>query len=455
MTVDRFREPMTSIILVVLFMCLFSNFPSSRYFILSNIDNPLTAIGPAQAGTITVTGYCWYHFNTTLLLPITSARVEIYDEETTGTVFLGWNYTDYNGYFTFGPISNNDELGEDGLDIIVIVNARSSAARVITPTGGVYSAQSQTFWNCSDGPFFRNFVTPYDQRGAWWIFSYHFGLTRGWYYLLSTVGYNASTATCRWPYETGPHYHPGGEIHLPDWACWWSDTILHEYGHHVMYRLYGYIPPSIEEHYMETKSNSTTAWTEGWAHFFPLAVYNKPTRIVGINATHGVEYNLEAPHWCSPGWDDGDEVEGRVAGALWDIFDSQNDSAPWYYDRLSDGFQRIWNIMHTTPCNTFRAFWQAWNATFYAHPKQNVSQLQDWNRTLTAIFQNSIDYRGPGDVNVDGIVDIEDIYYAAIRFGVEKGQPTWDYLADLNHDDIIDIADVYIASLNQGKTYDC
>jgi hypothetical protein len=121
-----------------------------------------------------------------------------------------------------------------------------------------------------------------------------------------------------------------------------------------MYNLYGYIPSSMENHYMEKESNSTTAWAEGWANFFPLAVFNKPTFILGMNATHGVIYDLEAPTWCwsQYGWDSGDKVEGRVAGALWDIFDSQNDS----YDTFSDGFQHVWNIMQTVPCNTFRDF---------------------------------------------------------------------------------------------------
>jgi hypothetical protein len=411
--------------------------------------NQLKVIEPAQAGTITVTGYCWYYYNETLRLPITRARVEIYDNETTGIDFLGWNYTDYNGYFTFGPISNNDGPGEDGLDIIVIVMATSSAARVITPTGGIYAAQSPTFWNCSDGPFFRHFITPYAQRGAWWIFSYHFGLTRGWYYLSNTVGYNTPQVTARWPYETRPHYHPGGEIHLPDWACWWPDMILHEYGHHVMYSLYGYIPATMENHTIQKISNSTTAWAEGWADFFPLAVFNNPV-FTWANATHYADINLEAPTWCwsQYGWDEGDKVEGRVAGALWDIFDPTPDG----YDTFSDGFTHIWHLLSTQTDNTFKEFWQEWTAHNESgtpgYPKQPA---------LMAIFQNSIDYRGPGDVNADGKVDIKDILLITKHYGNSKQNPTypWDDRRDLNHDDKVDIEDVLIAQKNYGKNYDC
>ncbi|MDH5481437.1 MAG: hypothetical protein OEY22_00955 [Candidatus Bathyarchaeota archaeon] len=409
--------------------------------------NPLKVTEPLQTGTITVTGYWWYWFNTTHVLPITNARVEIYDEEATGTVYLGADYTDYNGYFTIGPIVNNDGPGEDGLDIIATVNATSPATRVVTPASVVYSAQTQTFGNRPDGEFYiGNIATQYSQRGAWWIFSYHLGLTRGWYYLSNAVSYNTPQAIARWPYETWPHYHPGGEIHLPDWACWWPSIILHEYGHHVMYSLYGYIPQSMEDHWFTTTSNSTTAWTEGWANFFPLVVYDNPV-FTWSNGTHYTDINLETPHWCSAGWDDGDEVEGRVAGALWDVFDSQNDSDPWYYDSFSDGFQRIWNIMHTTPCDTFHEFWQAWNTSGY--PKQPA---------LLAMFQNSIDYRGPGDVDANCFVETKDLMLLVQHYGNYKEAPIyppWDQRRDLNYDDFVDVKDILEGVVNYGNSYDC
>jgi len=437
----------------LLFSSIFMMFEPDRVRQMSSFSSEMggsseiiqvAAINPSTAGTITVTGRWWYWFNTTHVLPITNAKVEIYDEETVGTVYLGSNFTDSTGYFSFGPISNDDGPGEDGLDIIVTVNATSSVARVINPTGVVYSYQTPTFENRSDGTWYISWPTSYNQRGAWWIFCSHFGLTGGWYYLASTVNYNTPTVTCRWPYGDHPCYWTNGTIDLLDWACWWPDIILHEYGHHVMNSLYGYIPPCMTEHYMRTQSNSTTAWAEGWADFFPLVVFDDPVFVLGINATHGIAYNLETPHWCSPNWDDGDEVEGRVAGALWDIFDSQDDSAPWYYDSFSDGFQRIWNIMETTSCHTFQEFWQAWNTSGY--PKQPA---------LMAMFQNTIDYRGPGDANGDCVVDATDYQLVKAHIPSAKGQPNWDKRCDVNNDDVVGGQDIQIVKANIGKSYDC
>jgi hypothetical protein len=282
---------------------------------------------------------------------------------------------------------------------------------------------------------------PFDERrGAWRIFSIDFGLTHGWYYLMDEVGYNTPTAWCYWPIEGNPRYDIENRvILLPDGAEWFQDVILHEYGHYVMHSVYEwYLPENITVEYeIDKHSNANVSWVEGWAYFFPLAVKNNPLFVP-------LDINFENKTWCTPNWDDGDDVVGRVTGALWDIFDSQNDSAPWYYDSFSNGFTNIWNIMHTTPCDTFHEFWQAWYTSGY--PKQPA---------LMAIFQNAIDYRGAGDANGDCKVDIKDLVLVIRGFGTYKGHPNWDKRRDLNNDDIVDIKDEVIVIDNYGNTYDC
>jgi len=428
--------------LVVILFVSFLLVPSFEIF-ASPIQNGSGTPGDfrsALTGTITVTGHFYYFITTTAGLSVVDARVDIYDDETTYVVSLGSTYTDNDGYFTFGPISNDDGPGEGGLDIIVVVSAFSSAARVIDPSGIIYAAETPTFYNCSDGTFdIGNYFTPYSERGAWWILSGQFGLTRGWKYLHDTVGSTVPQVTIRWPFENWPHYHPGGEIHFPEWTYGWPDVMIHEYAHHVMYSVYGFLPPSMTQHSINLRSNSTTAWAEGWANFFPLAVFNDPI-FHWSNGTHSVDIDLEAPTWYTSGWDNGDQVEGHVAGALWDIFDSANDG----YDTFSNGFTHIWNVLSNQTDNTFRQFWQAWCLGNY---QKRV--------TLMAIFQNSIDYRGLGDVNADGIVDIYDQIILSGAWGSRRGQANWDQRADLNYDDVIDIYDAIILAQNYGHHYDC
>jgi Dockerin type I domain len=338
--------------------------------------------------------------------------------------------------------NNNDPDGGYGLDIVIGIFASSSVASVVDSTDSVYYNLTTTVWsNTPDGTLnVGNLNTRYDQRGAWWTYCINFGLTRGYYYLYTSVAYTVPYVTAVWPFETSPHYHAGGNIHLPSWACWWPDVILHEYAHHVMYSLYGFIPPALEEHYMTLRSDATTGWVEGWADFFPLAVFNKQNFVLGINATHGVSYNLEVPTWYSSGWDNGDQVEGHVAGALLDVFDSANDG----YDTFSNGFTHIWNVLSSQTDNTFHEFWQAWCVGNYQR-----------QATLMAIFQNSIDYRGLADVNGDGIVDVFDAILLANAMNTHRGDPGWDQRADLNYDDVIDTYDAVILSANFGHKYGC
>jgi hypothetical protein len=120
------------------------------------------------------------------------------------------------------------------------------------------------------------------------------------------------------------------------------------------------------------------AWTEGWADFFPLVVFNDPV----LTYVNHWSVDLETHTWGTAGWDNGDDVEGRVAGALWDIFDSANDG----HDVFHDGFLNIWDVIQAQTDDTFSEFWDAWRAggheTLY---------------TTYALYQNTIIYFGALD----------------------------------------------------------
>jgi len=55
------------------------------------------------------------------------------------------------------------------------------------------------------------------------------------------------------------------------------------------------------------------------------------------------------------------------------------------------------------------------------------------------------------DINVDGIIDIEDIYTAALAYGTMPGMPGWNIETDINGDGIVDIEDIYGIALNYGR----
>jgi len=307
----------------------------------------------------------------------------------------------------------------------------------------------------------------YDYSGGFTVFSYDTGLNKGWYYILNTTGNDTRGAKAYYPSGTVPYYdNTTYEIHLPGVTYHYTDTILHEYAHYVMHCLYGfnYWPSGYIEYYVDKASNNITAWIEGWAFYFPLAVDNNGTYYgSGDNL-----WDFENKNWNTSGWDDGDNVIGRVTGAFWDIYDSNSDCAPWYYDDFTDGFNRIWNtvsIMCSYDLAAFKWFWVVWNGTYYIHspyggkaPNSTYNQ-QDWTGALMAIFQNSIDYRGAGDANCDGKARVDDVLFVANHFGLNEGDPGWDKRADVypvgGGDNKVRIDDVTCAQHNFGNNYDC
>ena len=150
----------------------------------------------------------------------------------------------------------------------------------------------------------------------------------------------------------------------------WDDgPLLHEFGHHVMYRC-AEIPPDINPlHYWWNSDSfdSNTAYAEGWPTFFYALVtdslYYINTRLGPGGGTVSGWHNIEEP-WVFSDLPP-DSFKGRpwcvgaVAGVLWDICDSfaevPYDTHPllpeWpdtnLADTLSLGFDEIWTISDT------------------------------------------------------------------------------------------------------------
>lgn len=286
--------------------------------------------------------------------PLVGVRVWMCDEEPSNQFrMLVELFTNTGGQCDSGNIPNTDPVDGGTLDIFFIFWAWNNVVQVVDPSYNTYIAYTSTYTNHPDGTY--GLPVDFGNEAPWLILSFHNGLGAGWDYLNSQLGYQASMVTCVYPDGTLPFYLqlPVGEIHIPNGfgvpQAQIPDALLHEYAHFIMDNLYGFLPATQNPHFLNLVSDATTAWVEGWAEFFPMVVRNDPN-------SPGV--NLETTSWYASGWDEGDTVEGRVAGALWDIFDSQNDVAPYYYDSFSDGLAHIWNIMQTTPCNTFAQFWQ-------------------------------------------------------------------------------------------------
>ncbi len=357
-------------------------------------------------GQVTGLGSTYYYNRNNVRVPTRYATVHLFDHNTNGSDYeLATAYTDQNGYFQF-PTIRNWEYWDSGdpdhtLDLYIKIEAfyydsGSTFHRVTYFSGDTYKWAGQINANVPDG----NLDLSYDvalgdpSKPAMWIFR---DLRRAWEYAVGQTAIDPGSATVTWqansncyPFQPGIcnsffYASIGGPfIFIGDNARSSSDTVVHEIGHDYMFNAnnWWYWNSSCWGHDIFVPKEASCGWSEGYADFFALAVNGDRCYDKGIGPCTGVQnldyFDLENQHW-GDGQAPGDTVEGRVAGALYDLFDTTNDGP---YDTVTYGFVPIWNIVRTTPTETtFRDFSNSW-----------IAGGHDLRTSLLVFYQNTIDY---------------------------------------------------------------
>ncbi len=224
-----------------------------------------------------------------------------------------------------------------------------------------------------------------------------------------TQAYLEQNSTARGPFTAewkssstiGNFYSLGGNIHFKaDVADGTNHTVLHELGHNVMYNA-GTFPTTPTDcpnpHYVQLISGTQCAWTEGWASAFANMVNDDPTRCFAPSTSNCISYEVD-PSFdeCFPDWDcglDGHKVEGHVTGALWDLYDAQEDGL----DINDYGSDEILSVTELSPYPAFLSWWSVWLAE--GHPAQAANSL----------YQNAIKFTQSYDVEVFSITNTGNI----------------------------------------------
>lgn len=319
-------------------------------------------------------------------VPLVLIRMTVHNNVGTQIGYLDW--TSYTGTFSI----SFPNPGSGGFQVRAYT--RSTNLAIVLRGDGV---ERWTYWNYgarADGTYnlgglivaggqwrdsyaiVESAVEDYYGRGVWYNLYYENQ------YAFDTRGTGPGGAQIfRYPYETWPHCHPGGEIHIPadgsaDGSGWAKsiDVIRHEYGHQVMYKAFGnYYPPNAGgSHWITTHTGKPNlAWGEGWADALPILVdtpysgnhltgyYDK--YLTDLSSGNYYHINLETPTWGTPGWENDQGVEGRVAGALIDIFDASSDGYDTYRSSGTTPWTEIWDTFVQRSDN-FDQFWTKWLA---------------------------------------------------------------------------------------------
>lgn len=291
------------------------------------------------------------------------------------------------GDFATGLINNYDE-DEDGndplLDIYITWEADNPyLEQKIADTNRVsYSWQTAVQHNVSNGTLFmdHHVSTSDSQRPAMWIYE---DMLRAFEHWMINAGFNPGAVTAVWEYEVYSYngcgsacFFPGNDprIFIPDDRTRSKDTVVHEVAHNYMWNMVQWVGGCPSPHNMFIESNVVCAWSEGWAEFLPLIVNGDQCYDWDWGPCNGTYYDLEAHNLDdNPDiYNFGDAVEGRVAGALCDLVDENNE----IYDKTSLEFDDIAYLLAYSPLEeNFSDFWESWLNEGYDHFNDLVSSF--------------------------------------------------------------------------------
>jgi hypothetical protein len=380
--------------------------PPSIDPIMNSDDSPNTFSNDQPTGSLVVTGRWGYYDRDDIYTGAREFLVELVQGDNYD--HLAWCYTDLSGDYSCGPVTNPGSAGVRTImysfssynpysDMLVVINPDWGTVGSVgnsfgTQTGvSVFSDGTHDIgsWNSTNGSTYER---------AYWI---QRDLNDAWRYIWFGTGLSqipdetTGPTTVEWKIDStdGTYYNNGGNIHLTGADPLSNTVVNHEYGHNIMYTIYGNTMPTTYcpyPHYLELSSHVNCAWTEGWANFFAIAVNNDPV----YRWASGASLNLENPTWGTPIWNVGDAVEGRVAGALWDILDNSNEGDDQYSD---GGIANIWDTIYHQNDDNFSQYWSAWKSR--GHDNSSAGPVM-------SIYHNTIDYRGgpPNDDFVNAAI---------------------------------------------------
>ncbi len=391
---SRLGRRLTLALCLAIALCFFSTVGVNQAFAsYRQQESPGYRHVPQNPGTLTIEGRWKYYDRNNQAVPAKRFFVELYS----GTTWLQWTFTDDNGYFEFSVPNPGTPVKVViyTYDNYVVYPGSYHEIMVVEPLGtsflDAHTYTSRNFGPYSDGYHYIGTLkvpSSLDELDAWWVKD---DLDKGYTYLPDKMG--PFIAEWDWDCEFGFLFHSFfcyctvpliwpcnlGHIYMDYDEAAWQDIVLHEMGHAVMWHIYdGYWSFSdcfdyllnCAGHKIETTSCQECAWFEGWADFWAIAVNDDPQFLI---------YNLENGTGGDP-WDNGDEVEGRVSGALWDIYDDHDDGN----DEYDGEFDDIWDVVYSQTDDTFAEFWDAWKDRGHNIPDVNA-----------AIYQNTIDYNNP------------------------------------------------------------
>jgi hypothetical protein len=323
--------------------------------------------------------------------PIRRAKVELWEDAFIDTR-IAISETDDTGYYEFNIAITGSK------NVYAKIYCESYIAYVTHGVYGyTYSYKTSTQIAYEGGTISLGIYTVPPEDLYWRAMDYAID---EWLWMLREVNWVQPQVEIKYPKGNWPQSF-GNIIELPDRDVenWDRTTVLHEYAHCVMYALYNGSPPQGNcsdfcqcgnHHYYNSVSDAEFAFYEGWADFMQSAVDNKPSNLYlqdlgdvdGNGIPNDIATNIEdntypvkdvygtVLYWrkwyhgrcpykplcpnCPSFNNNGNTVEGAVAGIFWDIYDPVND------DHIHEDIDRIWYVLSIYKPKTMMEFVDYW-----------------------------------------------------------------------------------------------
>ncbi|MGM0611506.1 MAG: hypothetical protein ACQES5_10535 [Thermodesulfobacteriota bacterium] len=294
-------------------------------------DKTGTAWSPEDP--LTIRGRLVYLDHDDVWRPLVNVSVNVYDEDTGVDDHLGGTGTDWNGDWSF-TVNNDDGWLADGRDIYYTFKLENTRIRVQDCDGidSTYKWSSAVHDDLDDGTVL-DFGTETGATNAHSMQIWNM-LNLAWHGAVTMGGRDPGFVDSCFPEGSGAQWDRfWEEIDIPASDNDAPDIVTHEYGHAVMYYAYGSDNPSPggAHSFGDDNQNASLAWSEGWATGFMLAL--RPDGRYNWSEGDGGR-NIE--NFSDAGNRDGNRNEGRVAAAINDMIDNQNDDNGGNPDRGRD-----------------------------------------------------------------------------------------------------------------------
>jgi hypothetical protein len=372
--------------------------------------------------------------------PVAYIKVQIWDEDAGNDDLLAEGLTGNAGQF--GPfILNNTDGDEAGkLDVYIKFVADGLVVDVTNKNDALYAWRTTTNNDIADGSHAWNVSLPPitgPNEEALWIFK---DLTDEWFWLLdNTSSGQPAQMIARWERGENSFFPctdnscffpilPISGIFISDANVDSADTVRHEGAHWQMWEergrsmwfnlqtdLASWQACVLSGHNFYEQTTPLCAYTEGWPSFIAVAADGDDTDTCydwGRNVCAASHVDVEAVNRTNeaPDWPIGDDVEGRVTTALYDMVDAPPDGLDNGVDGR-DTVQYTFNMVWETS-NTKESAWSFWDDWYDSQPnfRHYAVQALWWNGLN---FNYSVENTTPASINLKNEATVFDVCWYA------------------------------------------